>query len=162
MYCFAKVWRLRSSFGVSALNVLFALIGHGCAMITAVIGYYAEFECCFNGASLPQCVALNLPTMQVILPFVCSMFMTPVFCYYTKAVPPLLTVGRAAFVKHWSWAAFYATLLFMLAASLTPLLLFYGSSVDVSAILAYRDVLGIVAAVFACLQYLPQIALTLR
>jgi uncharacterized protein with PQ loop repeat len=158
-----KILRTKTSFGVSALNVLFGMAGNGVAVVNALITYFSDLECCWaSSISFVQCIELNLPLIQLWLPFMMSVILVISFAYYCDPVEPEFPAHTALRIKHFTWAALGLSMLVVLICVLVPFSLFYETTTAISVLYSYRDAAGYVAAALASVQFLPQIAQTLQ
>lgn len=139
------------------------MAGNGVAVINAMITYFNELECCWaSSISFFHCLALNLPLIQLWLPFIMSVLLVAAFAYWCDPAEPEFPAHEALQTKHFTWATLGLSLLVVLIGLLVPLSLFYETTTPISVIDGYRDVAGYVAAALASVQFLPQIAQTLR
>jgi uncharacterized protein with PQ loop repeat len=158
------IYKRRSSFGVSFTYVSLAWVSNLLTASNAGILKWPTLACCWREDNVPlgQCLSLQLPLMQIVLPFVWG-FVTQYF-YIRFCVPEKqkLSYGEAQRRRHRAKAVFLAALLLTLVIAVSSVVMYWEYALSAHTLDTWARVLGYCAGAFTCVQYIPQIVESFR
>lgn len=146
----------RSSVGVSGFFVVLALLSASCTAVNAMLVFWPMIECC-AAVAVGQCIAINLPNLQLVLPLLFSFAVLFTYAFFSVPVLDVISPEQATAHRNYGFAALAAALLLNLAAFLVPLLLYVSHRGTAAQALLYAQVAGYAGGALAMLTFLPQI-----
>jgi hypothetical protein len=117
----------KSSFGVNFTYLSLAWLSNLLVAGNASILKYPVLACCWrqDGIAAGQCVALQLPLMQIVLPFVYGFVSQALFIYHCKPEPPVFSPLDAHKLRFRAKAVFAATNLLLLIILIAAVVMYF-------------------------------------
>jgi len=151
----AKIWKTKSSVGLSYLWLFLANVNQFSAILTAVITKFPQVQAC-DHVGIGSCLPSMLDVFQLVSIWV---FTFPIYIWYLKFANPS-TISK----KDWLWARilFVAALAYMVITTLLAAVFIHKIGECEKLTLWYAQSLGIFSTVITFVQYVPQIYATFK
>jgi uncharacterized protein with PQ loop repeat len=149
----------KSSFGVNFTYLSLAWLSNLLVAGNASILKYPVLACCWrqDGIAAGQCLALQLPLLQIVLPFVYGFVSQALFIYYCKAAPPVFSPLDAHKLRYRAKAVFAATNLLLLIVLIAAVVMYFMYDLSPETLGEFATALGYAGAVANVIMWLPQI-----
>lgn len=154
----------KSSFGVNFTYLSLAWLSNLLVSGNATILKYPVLACCWrqDGISAGQCIALQLPWLQIVLPFLYGFVSQALFIYYCNPELPLFSPLDAQRLRYRALAVVAAMNLLLLSVLIAAAIMYFMYDLSPETLGEYATVLGYAGAVANVIMWLPQIVTSFR